>query len=181
MVTLRYLEPAIWRRLEVASASTLLDLHYVIQDTFEWDDSHLWSFDTRNGRYGREEDELYRDAGTRRLIDVAPRTRSRLLYTYDFGDDWEHDIVVEAIASPEPGAAYPRCLDGERAGPPEDCGGPSGYADLIEVLGDPDDEEHDDRLDWLGLDSAEEFDPGAFDISAVNARLSRQATVLIKS
>jgi hypothetical protein len=180
-VTLRYTEPPVWRRLEVPSSIRLVDLHYAIQDAFEWDDSHLWSFDTQTGSYGSPEDEREdRDAGTRRLRDVAPRVRSRLLYTYDFGDNWEHDIVVEAAGDPVPGTAYPRCLDGERAGPPEDCGGPMGYERLIEILDNPGHARHENRLSWLGLSSADEFDPEAFDIDAVNARLSRYATVLIK-
>ena len=111
---------------------------------------------------------------------VAPRKGDRLSYTYDFGDNWEHTILVEAITSPEPGIAYPRCLTGRRACPPEDCGGIGGYDYLIEILTDPEDEEHEDRLEWLGLDSADQFDPEAFDPAQANTALVNLATILIK-
>jgi len=106
------------------------------------------------------------------LEQVAPRVNSKLRYTYDFGDDWDHDILVEKVLDREGTAAYPRCTGGRRAAPPDDCGGIYGYAELVEVLSDPDDEEHDDRLEWLGLDTAAEFDPDRFDAEAVTRALS---------
>jgi hypothetical protein len=96
---------------------------------------------------------------------------ARLRYTYEFGDDWEHDIQLEAILPGEPGKNYPSCLAGKGACPPDDCGGPWGYAELKETLADPADEHHQELLDWLGLDSAEAFDPTEFAIDAVNQRL----------
>jgi hypothetical protein len=77
--------------------------------------------------------------------------------------------------------AYPRCVTGRRAGPPEDCGGISGYGELLAILADPDHEEHDDRLAWLGLKSADDFDPSAFDVEAINNALSRTARVLVEA
>jgi Plasmid pRiA4b ORF-3-like protein len=180
-VTLRGSQPPIWRRLEVPSTFSLEKLHYVIQDAFGWEEAHMWVFDTSMGRYGVTDRELgHRSAAAKKLGDVAPRKDSQLRYTYDFGDDWEHDIVVEDVVPAEPGTAYPRCVAGRRAGPPEDCGGIWGYQQLLETLADPGDTEHEELLDWLGLDSAEEFDPASFDPDATNKVLSAQARVLVR-
>lgn len=177
-VTLAGSRPPIWRRLEVPSAITLRALHDVLQAAFGWEDYHLWVFESPLGRYGVADRELrINSAAARRLHQVAPAQGDRLGYTYDFGDDWEHSILVEAVAAAEPGVAYPRCLTGRRASPPEDCGGIWSYDHLIEILSDPAHEEHEDRLEWLGLESAEQFDPAAFDLARTNTALSRLATV----
>ena len=97
--------------------------------------------------------------------------RGSIRYSYDFGDGWEHEIVIEAVGVAEPGERYPRCIGGEGACPPEDCGGPPGYEDLRKVLANPDDEEHGEMVTWMGLEHASEFDPATFDIEAVNRRL----------
>ena len=104
----------------------------------------------------------------------VPEPGAGMRYTYDFGDDWEHDIVLEKVLPPVsvPGLS---CLAGKGSCPPEDCGGPWGYASLKEILADPDHEEHEDLLDWLSLDSAADFDPAQFRLDEVNARLSQLA------
>jgi hypothetical protein len=172
-VTLAGSAPPIWRRLQVPSAITLSALHDILQASFGWDGYHLWLFETRLGRfgppfYGLEID----DASVQPLGQVAPRKGSKLRYTYDLGDSWEHFILVEAITSPESDVTYPRCLTGGRACPPEDCGGIWGYDSLLKVLSDPGHEGHRERLEWLGLDSASQFDPAAFDLDEVNAALA---------
>jgi hypothetical protein len=173
-VTLAGSQPPVWRRLEVPSAITLDTLHRVIQAVFGWQDYHVWVFETPSGRYGVADRELrIKSAAAKRLDQIAPRPEDRFGYTYDFGDEWEHDILVEAVTDPEPGTTYPRCLAGGRACPPEDCGGIWGYDDLLEILGDPAHEEHQDRLEWLGLDSADQFDPAAFDPAQADTALSR--------
>ena len=90
---------------------------------------------------------------------------------YDFGDDWEHDIKLEKILPPDPAAVTPVCLTGKGACPPEDCGGAWGYADLKEAIANPDHEEHEELLGWLGLDDPSEFDPAEFSLDEINARL----------
>jgi Plasmid pRiA4b ORF-3-like protein len=180
-VTLAGSRPPIWRRLQVSSAITLRALHDVLQAAFGWEDYHMWVFENPLGRWGVADRELeINSAAAERLDQVAPHEADRLGYTYDFGDVWEHTILVEAVTAPEPGVAYPRCLTGRRACPPEDCGGIGGYDDLVEILTDPEHEEHQERLEWLGLESAGRFDPTAFDLSHANDALSGLATVLIK-
>src|SRR5437762_5737393 len=90
-------------------------------------------------------------------------------YLYDFGDSWQHDLLLEAIVLPDPEAGYPRCLAGERSAPPEDAGGPSGYADYLEAMADPGHEEHENMLQWGGP-----FDPEAFSLTAVNQQLQEK-------
>ncbi len=97
---------------------------------------------------------------------------SKITYLYDFGDDWQHLILVEAILPVNERTLYPSCTAGRRAAPPEDCGGVWGYADLIETLGDVDHPGHQAMLEWLGLGSPADFDPGRFDIAEVNDALS---------
>jgi len=104
--------------------------------------------------------------------DLLPRERSQARYTYDFGDNWEHKIVLEKQLAAEPGRVYPVCVAGAGACPPEDCGGAWGYEHLREVLADPISEEHEDMLAWLGLDKATDFDPHQFDIDHVNRMLA---------
>jgi hypothetical protein len=180
-ITLRGSKPPIWRRVEVLSSTPLVRLHQTIQDLFAWEDYHLWVFDTPQGEYGMPDPELgHGDAATATLADLAGNPKDRIGYLYDFGDAWDHDILVEDVAQAEPGVAYPRCLTGRRAAPPEDSGGIWGYAHLCDVLADPGHPEHAELLEWLELDSATDFDPAAFDADEVNDYLSRQAKVPIK-
>ena len=180
-VTLRGAKPPVWRRFEVPSDITLQRLHMVIQIGFGWQNSHLHVFETPAGRYGTYDPELeIRSAANKKLSGVADWPGDRFRYEYDFGDSWEHDIVVEAVLPAQPGVAYPRCTAGRRAGPPEDCGGVWGYADLLNVLANPRHEDHPARLWWLGIESADEFDPDVFDRDGTNAGLTRISKVLIK-
>ncbi|HEX4099486.1 MAG TPA: plasmid pRiA4b ORF-3 family protein [Pseudonocardiaceae bacterium] len=180
-ITLRGARPPIWRRLEVPSRITLGQLHHAIQEAFGWESHHLWVFATENGEFGMPDRELgHRDAATTTLDEVAPRAGGRFGYTYDFGDDWEHGITVEDVGLAKPGLAYPRCVTGRRACPPEDCGGIWGYEHLLEILADAGHDEHAERVQWLGLDSAGEFDPAFFSLEQANKQLSRLATVLVK-
>lgn len=125
------------------------------------------------GEYGLPDPELgHRNAASVTLRTVAPRAGDKVRCVYDFGDDWQHDVVVEAVGPSVAGVGYPRCTGGRRAAPPEDCGGVWGYADLLEILGDPRHGEHAERLEWLGLDAADGLDPLAFDVEEVNRALA---------
>lgn len=171
-VSLRGTTPPIWRRLEVPANVSLARLHQIIQTAFDWDDTHLHVFQTQYGDFGVADPELgYRAESPVSLEQVAPGEKSKIGYTYDFGDDWEHEIVVEKLLAWEPKKEYPRCTGGRRAAPPEDCGGIYGYADLLEALADPEHPDHEDQLDWLSLDGPADFDPAAFNAHEVNQRL----------
>jgi hypothetical protein len=173
-VELRGATPPIWRRLEVPADISLAHLHTVIQIAFGWHDGHLHVFQTPYGEFDGADAELgHRAEVPVTLEQVAPDAGSKIRYTYDFGDDWEHDILVEKALDRDETASYPRCTGGRRAAPPEDCGGVWGYADLVEALTDPAHPEHEDKLEWLGLDDAAQFDPTGFDATTVTRALSR--------
>lgn len=181
-VTLRGSKPPIWRRFEVPSDITLARLHSVIQLGFGWQDSHLWVFETPAGRYGSSDPDLeIRSAATKKLSAVADWPGDKLRYEYDFGDGWDHDIVVEAVQPAEQDVAYPRCIAGKRACPPEDCGGIWGYYELLNTLGNPRHENHAQTLWWLGISSPADFDQDRFDLDEVNSYLARLSKVLIKA
>jgi hypothetical protein len=170
-------KPPVWRRVAVSSGITLAELHEVIIRAMGWNGGHLHVFSTGWAEYGTPGPELgHLDDSAVRLCNVLLLPGARLRYTYDFGDDWEHDIQLEEILPDEPGGGHPVCIAGKGACPPDDCGGAWGYAELKQTLADPADEEHQDLLDWLGLDSAAAFDPKAFSIDQVNFRLSHLGT-----
>jgi hypothetical protein len=180
-VTLRGTKPPIWRRFEVPSDSSLARLHTVIQLGFGWQNSHLYVFETPAGRYGGHDPDLeIRGAANKKLSAVADWPGDKIRYEYDFGDSWEHDVVVEAVEPAEPGIAYPRCTGGKRAGPPEDSGGVWGYHRLLNTLANPRDQDHAQVLQWLGIESAAEFDPDLFDLDAAQNALARVSKVLIR-
>ena len=167
-------KPPVWRRLLVPADIRLDRLHEVIQTAIGWTDTHLHVFSTPSGDYGIPDPELgYRNERNARLAQFLQQPGDRIHYSYDFGDGWEHDIVLEKRLDPDSGVQTPACLAGKGACPPEDCGGPWGYADLKEAIADPRHEDHESMLDWLGLDNAVEFDPAACDLAEINEVLDR--------
>jgi hypothetical protein len=167
-ITLLDVEPPIWRRVLVADC-TLEELHFIIQSVMGWENDHLYEFEAGAKRYaGTDPMGMMGEAEASRvsLSKLAPMVATKFYYTYDFGDDWRHEVLVEAYGPPEAGREPPVCLAGERACPPEDVGGTWGYADLVEALKDPEHERHEEFMDWL-----EDFDPEAFDLDAVNREL----------
>jgi hypothetical protein len=170
-VALREVRPPIWRRLRVAADLSLRDLHHVLQVALGWTDSHLHEFEIGGRRYGMpapEEDygEPPLDEQDHRLSGLL-RKGSRAEYIYDFGDGWQHDIVVESEVSSIGTALKAECLAGARARPPEDCGGAPGYADLLEALADPSNERHAALKEWVGP----HFAPEELDLASVNREL----------
>lgn len=167
-VTLRDIEPAIWRVVQVPAGITLGGLHRVLQVAMGWTNSHRYLFHVGEKAYGEPDEEWdieVLDSAVVTLPEAAQQHPS-FVYEYDLGDSWEHDIVVQRRV---PGASnhLPKCLGGARACPPEDAGGSGGYEELIEALSDPNHEEHDAMVMWAG----EDFDPERFDRPAVNRRL----------
>jgi len=173
-ITLQHTDPPIWRVFKVSSDARLSHLHDVIQAVMGWEDCHLHEFVIAKQRFGPAgdadgyiEDTGQADEDECLIRDVIGRS-TRFHYVYDFGDNWNHDVKVEKALVPEEGVTYPVCTAGQRACPPEDCGGAWGYQRLLEVLRDPSTEDYDEMVDWIGP----EFDPERFDLAEISARLA---------
>jgi len=176
-VDLKDVRPPVWRRIQVPESYTFWDLHVAIQDAMGWMDCHFHEFevydpsarhDVRIGIPDESGLSAYEviSGRERKIADLFNANNNRARYTYDFGDDWLHTVVLEKIIPREKGVQYPVCIKGKRACPPEDCGGVYGYEEFLEIIGDPDNEEHEEMLDWVGG----EFDPEDFNIRDVRFR-----------
>lgn len=166
-IQLRDIEPEVWRRLLVPAEVPLGVLHELIQVSFGWQNSHLHDFMVGNIRIGMSdvEDEMFCIDEFAAPLGAVANVGNTFLYRYDFGDDWEHDVMVERICSD--GGGVITCTGGARACPPEDCGGTRGYANLLEILADSRHPEHQETKTWVGR----RFDPEKFDMAAVNRKL----------
>jgi hypothetical protein len=166
--------PPVWRRLQVSAGVRLDRLHSILQAAMGWTDSHLHLFAAGGHEYSDPAFELEtesQDESKVRLADLVVREGDTIEYTYDFGDDWRHKVVVEKLLVADQNFRYPICVTGEGACPPEDCGGAPGYQYLREALADTNHPEHDEFRVWLGLDDGAEFDPRRFDLGQVNRAL----------
>lgn len=181
-ISLKGIEPAIWRRVEVADL-TLAKLNGVIQYAMGWKNCHLHMYHTQLGRFtdpkfGLAEQEWCADVGDSRRIrlgDLLAAPGDAFGHEYDFGDSWHHVIACEAIREPAPGARYPvtsRCVAGARACPPEDVGGTTGYEELLRVLTDPHDEEHEHLVGWSMQPRNRPYDPEYVDLELANRLIS---------
>ncbi len=171
-ITLEQIKPPIWRRVLVPATVTLADLHEVIQAVMPWDDAHLYLFQQGRTRFSEPDpsgsDIGDADSNETFLSEVLSAPKQKLTYLYDFGDSWQHAIELEKILPYDPDQLYPQCIAGKRACPPEDCGGPWGYATMLEALKDPKHPEHELYVDWMD----EDFDPEEFDVEEANEFLS---------
>lgn len=169
-VTLHYSKPPIWRRIQVRSDITLARLHGVLQAVMGWAGYHLHQFSVGQTYYGVPHPDFgpeMQDETQVKLNQIAPGEGYKFVYEYDFGDSWEHILLVEKVLPPDPDAHYPVCIKGRRACPPEDVGGMWGYYEFLEAIQDPNHPEHENYVEWIGGD----FDPEAFDLDEVNAAL----------
>jgi hypothetical protein len=170
-------QPAIWRRIQVADGP-LASMHYAIQGAFDWEDDHLHQFEIGGLRFAPSPEEFFdfgaptEDEDQVAISQLLPSSGKQTvwLYTYDFGDDWVHEVVFEGCGPVAPRTKYPVCVEGHRAAPPEDCGGPWGFADILQALTEGDGERDDDLLEWLGP-----FDPEAFDAQKATKTMRRWA------
>jgi hypothetical protein len=163
-------DPPIWRAVEVPSDIRLDRLHRIIQAAMGWCDAHLHQFTVADECFADPETtEDVSDERTVRLNQIAAEKGASFLYVYDFGDDWQHEITVEAVELRADAATHVRCTGGAGTCPPEDCGGIPGYEDLLRVLRDPLDEEHDAMCELVGG----RFNPDAFDLGVANRRLKQ--------
>lgn len=175
-ITLKGIEPLIWRRIQVPDNYRFWDLHVAIQDSMGWTDSHLHVFRIKRKHarsvteIGIPSEEKYEG-----MPEIIPGWEVPLShyffepgticeYEYDFGDTWIHEILLEGRLIREKGEKYPKCIGGQRACPPEDVGGDGGYYDMLEALSNPGDEEYEEYVNWLGGI----YDPDAF--SAVQVK-----------
>ena len=154
-------KPPVWRRVQLRADTRLDQLHEILQAALGWENYHMHVFSFGEEEFSIPDPELgfsdERQVTLGELTDLGARFR----YTYDFGDNWEHEILVEDLLDVDPDTHYPVLVAAKGACPPEDCGGHWGYADLKAILADPNDEQHHEKLEWLGLDNATEFDPNA--------------------
>ncbi len=158
-VTLNEIEPPIWRRIQVPTKYNFWDLHVAIQDAMGWLDYHLHAFRfhkkhkhkvTEIGIPGDEfDDQVVLPGWEIPISDHFTEPGKAALYEYDFGDGWEHEVLLEGVLLKEQGAKYPRCIAGERACPPEDCGSVPGYYNLLEIIKDPGHGEYEQTIGWL--------------------------------
>jgi hypothetical protein len=171
-VSLKAIRPPIWRRLQVLGDTTLEQLHIIIQIAMGWQNYHLHDFQIDGIRYAPESDDDGFDfdepesEADVRLCDVADEG-DKFLYAYDYGDGWEHTIQVEKVLPEDEDSIAPLCIKGRRACPPEDCGGPWGYKNLLEVLNDPTHPDHTQWSEWV----PHNFAPEELDLSTINTQL----------
>jgi len=166
------IEPTIWRTVRVPTSFSLHQLHRVLQLVFGWLDCHLYEFRVRGEQIEGPHPEVEGTTSMDVLLsELQLKARSRFQYTYDFGDGWEHDLeVVEFLPMPD-GSTFdwsPRLLDGARAGPLEDSGGPPGFQRAVAALSNPADPEHDTYRAW----ASPFYDPRHFDLWALDHALA---------
>jgi hypothetical protein len=163
-------DPPIWRRIQVPESYSFWDMHVAIQDAMGWQDSHLHAFRFIGSEdqvgLPHDEDDGLRPGWVVQVRDLVHFGAPLALYEYDFGDSWLHEVRLEDVREAEPKGEYPRCVSGAGRCPPEDCGGPHGYSDLLRVLSDSSDPEHESMREWVGG----EFDPEDFHAEQVAFR-----------
>lgn len=173
-ILLKGSKPPIWRRFLVENNISLADLHLVLQIVMGWSNSHLHQYIANGQLYGIDDPEFdfgfteILDENKYRLKQLLKKEKDKILYEYDFGDGWEHDLILEKILPFDPKTTLPRCIKATGACPPEDVGGIWGYYDFLDAIQDPNHPEHDDFLQWIGED---EFDPKAYDLKETNKLL----------
>ncbi len=170
-IVLKDVKPPMWRRIELSSDMKLPQVSRALIVAMGWTDTHLHAFRVGRTSYGVPDADFPTDMRSERqvtLADIAPNAGDSFWFDYDFGDGWTHKVTVESIV-PSEGESSPRCLAGARACPPEDCGGPYGYRELLNAYADPRHERHREIIEWL----PDDFDPDAFDLDETNHALRR--------
>jgi hypothetical protein len=174
-ITLQWTKPPIWRRVLVDKSTTFEQLHYIIQTAMGWTNSHLHEFDVNGYRIavpyeefddGFDDESI--DASTVSIDKFVTEAKSAFRYTYDFGDGWEHKIVVEKFLPQDAKIKYPICIGGKLNCPPEDCGGVPGFYELLEILGNKKHPDRKEMLEWLGY----QYDAEYFDKDEINQELA---------
>jgi Plasmid pRiA4b ORF-3-like protein len=167
-------KPPVWRRVQLRADTRLDQLHEILQAALGWENYHLHAFSFGGKEFGPRDADLELDFSDERRVTLGELTDigGRFSYTYDFGDNWEHEILVEDLLESDPDTHYPVLVAAKGACPPEDCGGCWGYADLKAILADPNDDQHGDMLEWLGLENGSDFDPNALPSDHIDYELA---------
>ncbi len=168
-ITLNGIKPKIWRTILVKSSVSLNQLHEIIQIAMGWENSHMYTFNIDGIEYADKQFELDNSKSDTAKLNKLIQKKSKFTYTYDFGDDWEHLILVEEVLPFDKTIQTPFCIKAVSACPPEDCGGAWGYADRVKIMAGKDGERKNDAIDFLG----EDFDPTYVDIDAINQELAK--------
>ena len=171
-ISLKNIKPVIWRRFIVDDNIKLPEFHKVIQTVMGWTNSHLHQFIINERFYGEPDEDSFEeivDYRKLKLKSVLSFEKEKIQYEYDFGDGWEHEIVLEKIFNNQT-IENPICLTGKRNCPPEDCGGPYGYMDLLKVISDPENEDYKEMKSWIGDD----FDSEYFNKEDINNLLTKK-------
>ncbi len=163
LIELEGVEPTVWRRVLVPETFFWSDLHPVLQAAMGWGMEHEYEFILEE-KHGHEPDHGVN--GNTRVLDTVKAEES-FEYLYDPEDEWRHKVTIEEVVPRNELMEYPVCVAGENACPPEECGGPEGYSDLLECLADPECEDHANVMEWIGGF----FDPTGFDANYVNQEL----------
>lgn len=174
-VTLQDTEPRIWRRVLVDRGTVFFDFHHILQIAFGWKNSHLFEFRYNNCKISEKSEDFDEDEfGDSTFIDsifvalgaFLIKENQKFIYEYDFGDSWQHEIIVEKFLPADPKQKYPVCIGGEMSCPPEDCGGTHGFEQLLKIIADKKHPEYKDMMTWVG----KKYDPKYFDKDAVNKK-----------
>lgn len=175
-IELKGFRPRIWRRILIAADSALVDFNKIIQTTMGWTNTHLHQFIKNDTNYTlkMDFDDFWDDLNNvdyrtenLQVADLLQVENEKIIYEYDFGDGWEHVVTLEKILPKDDSIKTPICVAGRMNCPPEDCGGVWGYANILKILNQPDHEEYEDYLEWLG----EDFNPKYFNKDEVNELL----------
>lgn len=169
-ISLKDSKPPIWRRVLVAGNTPLNQFHQILQIVMGWRGGHLHQFVIAGQTFAVPHEEDWEPVADERKVTLSqciPGEKFKFRYEYDFGDDWQHVILVEKILPLNPDEQYPMCIKGKRACPPEDCGGIWGYSDFLDAIGNPEHPEHQSMLEWAGGS----FESEVFDMEAVNQQL----------
>lgn len=174
-ISLKNAKPPIWRRILIEKEFSFEDLHNVIQDVMGWGNAHLYEFSDPNIRIGEifehDNDDFFdnvkSDSATIAIGDYFQRLKQKITYTYDFGDSWDHQIIVEKFLKKDNNIDYPMCIKGKNNCPPEDCGGIWGFYNMLEIIQDENNPENKETIAWIG----EDYDFEYFNLEETNERL----------
>ncbi len=174
-------KPPVWRKIRISEEETFETLHKAIQAAFGWHDNHLWEFSPKPyhppvigpplEKFFEEDENDHEDAGKIIISRAFHKPKDTFYYVYDLGDSWEHKIILQKLVGEA--APYPMCTAGKGSCPPEDCGGIHGYYHMVEAINNPNHDQHQEVLEWMGLSEGDGWDINSFDLDDVQAYMKK--------